>query len=108
MTNQHAQNDAQLCIILRGRQGAAGSMALPHSSPAHLLYVDGMCEADCGWCDGLKLVCCLSWCAAGMNESLLLQLGKLPRLVPAGDDTDRDAGSEATDVDDLGDAMDVS
>jgi hypothetical protein len=43
-----------------------------------------------------------------MNESLLLQLGKLPRLAPAGDDTDRDVGSEATDVDDLGDAMDLS
>ncbi len=45
-----------------------------------------------------------------MNESLLLQLGKLPRLAPAGDgdDTDRDAGSDATDVGDLGDAMDIN
>lgn len=58
-------------------------------------------RSDWWWC---------FWCAAGgMSESLLLQLGKLPRLAPAdGDDTDRDAGSEATDVGDLGDAMDIS
>lgn len=45
-----------------------------------------------------------------LSESLLLQLGKLPRMVAPGDDgadTDKDAGSDATDVEDL-DAMDLS
>jgi hypothetical protein len=39
-----------------------------------------------------------------------MQLGKLPRLAAAGgdgDDTDKDAGSEATDLGDL-DPMDLS
>jgi hypothetical protein len=46
-----------------------------------------------------------------LSESLLLQLGKLPRLATApgddGADTDKDAGSDATDVGEL-DAMDLS
>ena len=54
-------------------------------------------------------MCVLS--AGGLNESLLLQLGKLPRLAQGGGsegDTDKDAGSDATDLGDLADVMDVS
>lgn len=47
------------------------------------------------------------WATGGLNESLLMQLGKLPRLTAAGADTDAETGSDATDVGEL-DAMDVS
>ena len=61
-------------------------------------------SARAEWFTDAARPCCA---VAGMNESLLLQLGKLPRLAPAGggEDTDRDDGSEATDVEDLAAAV---
>lgn len=50
--------------------------------------------------------------SGGLNESLLMQLGKLPRLAQGADgsevDTDKDVGSDATDLGELVDVMDVS
>lgn len=61
--------------------------------------------------DPLSLLHLRVFPAGVLSESLLLQLGKLPRLVARpgddGADTDKDAGSDATDVGEL-DAMDLS
>lgn len=69
-------------------------------------------ETASGLCAIGLCPCAVLLCAGVLNESLLMQLGKLPRLAAAaaagdGEDTDKDAGSEATDVGDL-DPMDVS
>jgi hypothetical protein len=56
---------------------------------------------------GLVRAVCVS--AGGLSEAMLLQLGKLPRIktqegMASDVDTDKDVGSEATD---LGDASDM-
>jgi hypothetical protein len=83
-----------------------------HSPAGPHFCVLWVCDQTLAACISLLIRCvCLCvyvMCAAGgLNESLLMQLGKLPRLTAAGADTDAETGSDATDVGEL-DAMDVS
>lgn len=78
-------------------------------SPAGPCVCVCVCVCDhTATCIKLLIRCvCSNVCAGGLNKSLLMQLGKLPRLAAAGADTDAETGSDATDVGEL-DPMDVS